>query len=299
MEGHSEANTRHHAVRLDNLSWRVLNSNCAAVKMRDGEVNTGECLLQADFSLHYKVSTLPLELLELFDLDNDDNISCLDIGDLVALAVNGVLASVGGALIHLDGQLLSFLLDFLALADIASQFHVNNLALAAAVVTGASALGVHAWTHLTQDRSDTLALAGSTSLDGTLVLTADTVTGTANTLPLDIQLNCLAVVNVSESHLNLTRNWLNSHFAFRPSSAGTAAASEHLRKYVARVTSSACALVKSFFSVFIIDLTLILIEENVIGLLDLFEFSFITTLVRMVFDREFAVRLTNVIRLSF
>lgn len=45
VEGHAEADTSHHAVRLDNLPGRVLNSNCAAIEMLHGEVNTGERLL--------------------------------------------------------------------------------------------------------------------------------------------------------------------------------------------------------------------------------------------------------------
>lgn len=115
--------------------------------MREGEVDSGECLEKGDFFFHVQISSFSLEEFARPHLDHDDDITRLDIGDAVSLTVDGELLSAGGTLIDFHLELLAVSLYLLSLADLASLLHVDHLALTVAVVAGTSTLGVHPGAH--------------------------------------------------------------------------------------------------------------------------------------------------------
>ena len=75
------------------------------------------------------------------------------------------MLAIWTSFIDLNSELLLISGDFLALADLASLLHVDILSLTVALVARLSALRVHAWSHLPEDSSHTLALASRASLN--------------------------------------------------------------------------------------------------------------------------------------
>lgn len=100
-----------------------------------------------------------------------------------------------------------------------------------AVVARSCALRVHAWSHLSHDSLHSSSLATRASLDGRGIGSSNTVTSATDSLSLNIDLDLFAVVDISQSDLNVLDDWFDFDLTFL-GSTGSASSHEHAEQIV-------------------------------------------------------------------
>jgi hypothetical protein len=246
-----------------------LDSYHTTVEVHDGEIHSGERLKQGNLLLNVKISAFTSVNLIWSNLDDGDDVSWLNIWDTVSLTRDGVLLALRASLIDLNGEFFPVSGDFLALADLASLLHVDHLSLTVTLVTRLGALRVHAGAHLSEDCPHTLSLTGCASLDSGGVSSSDTIACTADSLSIHLDLNGLAVVDVSQANIDLFCLWLDSGLSLGTCTT-TAATHEHAKDVVHALTSASSSL-KALHSVLVVGVPLILVEKDLVGSLNFFE----------------------------
>lgn len=121
-------------IGCDHFSGFVLNSELAAVEMSYREVYSSQGFVQGNFFFHKDVGSLALESFVFHLLYDNYHITGFNSGELVGLAVEGVLAAVWRSLVDLRFEQLLLLDDLLSIAGSALVFFVNHLSFASAVV---------------------------------------------------------------------------------------------------------------------------------------------------------------------
>lgn len=113
---------------LRNLSRMNSDDQRAVVEVTDGEASTGQCCEKVDLDITDEVVLLAPEPVVGLLLNDNDNVSCLRGGRLVALAAElDRLAALHSPVdVHLEELLVGH--DFLALALVATILHVYCLA---------------------------------------------------------------------------------------------------------------------------------------------------------------------------
>lgn len=177
--------------------------------MNEDKVQPGEGLNKGDLLVHEEIGTLALEGFVLFLLNDNDDITCLSIGNLVALSMLGVSLTIGCALIDLNLKGLVLLLDLLALAILAHLGRVDALALATAIIARPGSLRIHAGSELHHHDAHALALATLASLYGVGIGAANTLALPANAVSLDWDFGLFAIIEVLKGHLKLESRGLN------------------------------------------------------------------------------------------
>ena len=224
--------------------------------MSDAHVQSSQSFEQGNLFFHEKIGTLSLESLVLLDLDHSDNISWLNIWNAITFSVKGELLTVWGALVNFDLESLIVALHLFTLTNFASLCHVDGLALTAALIARASGLTVHAGAHLSHDSPHTSTLTCSTRLDGRSVGAADAITSATNSLPINLEIESVAVVHVSERAFDSSCDWLDASFAL----LAWVAACKHGENIVHTSWMRAGTLLNTFHTIFIIDFSLFFIE---------------------------------------
>lgn len=270
MEGHAQAFASHYLARLDDLPRGTLDSYNAAIEVHQGEVHAGERIEQSDLFLNDEVGPLPLESLVRPHFDDDDDIARLDLGDAVALPVELELLATGGTLVDFDLDDFVVLLDLLALAVLAPFCNIDVFSLPAAIIAGTCGLRVHSWAHLSEHGPHAAALTGCALLDGRGIASSDSIAVRTDALPVDLDFDGGSVVDVGQGDWNFLYNWLYTHFLslLWPS----ASSHEHVEDVVhASGASPASSVLESLQPVLVVGLPLLLVGEDVVGSLDLFE----------------------------
>ena len=179
------------------------------------------------------------------------------------------LLSLWGTFVHFNFNLLLVSLHLFTLAVLAPLFWVDHLPLTVAVFARSSALGVHAWSHLSHGSLHASSFASFATLNSRGIRTTDSIAPTADSLSLDINQQVFAVVHISKCYLNLLGDWLDSHVLLAWWASSALSAHEHAENIVH--TSSATTLLNFFFSVLVIDFSLVLVTEDIVCILNFLE----------------------------
>jgi hypothetical protein len=228
-------------------------------------------------------------------LNHDNDVSRLNTRVLISFAVELILLVVRCSLVNL-GFKDFLLLDYLfAIASFALIFFINDFALSTAIVARTSRLTVHARTELNHLIDHTTTTAGSTLLHGS-VLAAFTLAGTANALAVDSNFGSLASVDLLKSDLKGVHNRL----ALLGSLLLAASSStKHLGKEIVHATTATTTFLEAFFSVFVVDITLLLVNKNFVGILKILELVLVTSAIGMVLEGEFAESFFDFVKSCF
>lgn len=269
VERHAQALASHLVALLDHLVLLAHNSNDTAIQVHQREVNARQGVKQSDLFLHVEVGSLSFEQLVRSDFDDYHHVAWLHIGHAVTFSVDGELLSVGGPLIDFDAQLLTVALDLLALAYFAPLLHVYNFALAIAVFARPGALRVHAWAHLSHHSLHASSFAAGTRLYSICVGSTNSIASRANPLSVYLDLHGLSVVDVSQRNFDVLGDWLDAHLSFiwLP----TAATHEHAEDVVH--SSTAASVLDSLLAVLVVDLSFVLVRQDVVRILDFLELT--------------------------
>jgi hypothetical protein len=132
-------------------------------------------------------------------LHNNNNISGFNSWELISFTVESVLLVVGCSLVDFSFENFLLLNYLFTIASLALVLLINDLALTAAVIAGASRLTVHAGTEHHHFVYHTTTAAGTTLLHGSILSTLAFAL-TADTLAVHGNLGSLACVDFLESH---------------------------------------------------------------------------------------------------
>lgn len=237
---------------------------------------------KVDLGVVEQVVALALETGMRLLLNLELNVAGLDTRKLVALSPEVDLGTALDTLVDVDVQDLALDSRLLAVALLATVLVADALALAIAV--GANSLeALDHGTHLTHHGLGTGAVASSASLDGTLLAAAAVTLGTDDRL-LQSKLRDLALIDVLERDPvdvvdgACLLGSLFSHAATEHAThatKATAAAAEELGEQVfgASTTSHATRL-ETFLSIFVVDLALFGVGEDLVSVRELLELVF-------------------------
>jgi hypothetical protein len=202
---------------------------------------------------------------------------------LIGLAFKNDALALHGTSGDVNLEDLLFLGCSLALALLASVLLLENLAGALAVVAKNSLASHHAGTDLSEGLDDTVALATLARRSLGLLLATRTLALAAENLLVGGKLDSLATVKLFQCHLVLLLLVrATSGSARTTGAAGTTrtshAETEHLRKDIVevdlRTAGAAAGLVEGGHAVNIVELALLLIAKDFVGLCDFLELGF-------------------------
>ena len=291
-----------HRFRLGDLSGLVLDDEGAVVEGGKEELETSEGLEEGDLLLHHKVVLVSLNNgrgVSLL-LQNDNNVSRGDARELVSLLVKHNALTLTGSLLDVDFEDLGISNDLLSVALGALVLVINHLALSVAVAASLLHL-VDSKADLTASNLDTLTTAANTLFGTSSVLLATTTRASdAEDLLVDLDFAGGTVVHLLEGDSELVLEIL-ALGGTTGSLATTAAAVEEIKdiKDASTTASGVATGLESLLAVFVIDLTLLRIREDVVGLHDVLELllgvGVIGVLVRVQPDGQFAERLLDVL----
>ena len=137
-----------------------------------------------------------------------------------------------------------------------------------------------------------------------LISTSDTITSFAESLSINIEVESLAIVDIFKGHLDYFSNRFNANLLLSTAAALTTEHSEN----IAHVRGSTTASLKTLQTIFVIDFSLLLVKQDVIGLLNFFELKRshlvntylfrVTTFVGMMLDGELTISCLDFSHLS-
>ena len=259
--------------------------------MVNAEINSGQRVDQSNLSLYQEVGSFPLKLFVWLLINDDDDVAGLGAWEFVRFAVEGVLISVGCAFVDVNFNDLLLLRDLLSIAGLALEGVIDNFTLAMAVVTWSLRLSVHAWSELLHlhDHTPSFALW---ALLNCAFLASLTATRLADALSVDGDFGLLAVEEFFECTLHLVFDRL--HLLGTGVMTTSSSTAEHLTEDV----TSTCgpSLLDSLLSVLIVEVSLLLVADDVPGILNLLELFFVTTwLVWVMLGCQFTVVLSDYI----
>jgi hypothetical protein len=160
-----------YVIWLDDLARFILDSNLRAVEMGNLEVYTSQSLQKSYLLLNQKICTLAFEKLVRLLLNNYNDITWLDAGVFVGLAMEDVLLVVWCTLIDFCLDDLFLLHNLLAIAVLAFVLFINDFTFAITVIAGARRLSVHAWSKHLHSCHHAAAFARAAFLDSTFFTT--------------------------------------------------------------------------------------------------------------------------------
>jgi hypothetical protein len=224
------------------------------------------------------------DIVGLFHKGEDDIARRL-VWVLVGFTLQDNTLALHGASGNVNFENLLLLCCSLALALLASVLLLEDLTGTLAVIANNGLTAHHTRTDLTEGLNDTIALAALAGRRLGLLFAARALALAAKYLLVRSKLDSLATVKLLERHLVLlfligtTSGSASAAGASRASRAsGTHAEAKHLGEDVVevdlRTTRTASGLVEGGHAVNIVELALLLIAENFVGLRDFLELGF-------------------------
>lgn len=267
----------------------VVELEAAAVEVLDHDaVEAGQGLGEGDLQLGRQVVAGPLEdVVGLLDQVEDDVARLVGAGDLVRLPLQPDLVALPGAPRDVELELLPLLGDLFTLALLALVLGVPDLAGAFAGPALDHALGQHAGADLAQDLLDALPLAGGTLLGLGLVDAAAAAALGADDVLGGREFHRFALVQIFQRHLVfLVLVGAASHLpapsaahARHPAHSRDAAThAEHVQDVFhvdfGTHAAGAPAAVEGGHAVGVVEVSLFVVVEDLIGLAGSLESSF-------------------------
>lgn len=198
MEWHSQTSNHFFHLVSDNFSFSSVNGILSAIKMFDFKLEASQSLKKSNIFLQEQVSTLSGEYFVLFLLDDEDQISCESIGNLVSFACDFDWVIVGHTFLNCYFDNFLFFLNFLTIASLAFSAFPNNFTLTLTFITVLLNLLVHARTHLEHLGNSSLTFASFTFLD---IFTTFSTTFFTASRPLMRDFKQVSVVQILQSDL--------------------------------------------------------------------------------------------------
>lgn len=230
---------------------------------------------KVDLSLVEEVVVLALEASVGLLLNLKDNIARHDTGHLVTLAAELNLVAVAHTLVNVDVQHLALDNGLLAATLLAAVLLADDLALTIAVRADSLEALDHG-THLAHHGLHTATVAARALLDGTILATAALTARTDDRL-LQGQLGDLTTVDILQVDLVHMVNGASllgacvAHATTEHSAKSTTAA-EELREQVLGVhTTTGTAAFQTLLTILVVDLTLLGVGKNLVGVRQLLE----------------------------
>jgi hypothetical protein len=214
----------------------------------------------------------------LLNLEND--VTGLDTGSLVTLASELDLGAASNAPVDVDVENLSVNRSLLAVALLAAILVLNDFSLAI-TVRADSLEALNHGAHLAHHGLHTSTIAACALTNGT-VLSSETVTLGADDRPLQRKLGDLASVDVLEGNLvgvvdgaSLRRTTV-LHATKHATHSAKATTAKELGKQIlgSHATGTAGTTLKTSLTILVVDLTLLGIGKDLVGMRDLLEFLF-------------------------
>lgn len=199
-------------------------------------------------------------------LSYDNDVTGLLARVLISLSVEGVLVIVGRSFVNDGLKNLLLLADFLSIASLALVLFVDNLTLTTAIFTRSLRLCVHAGPEHRHFHYNTTTFARIALLDSAFLAT-NAVASSTNALSVDSNLGGLAGVNLFESQLNR----VHDRFALLGARLLRSSSSTHAEEAaedVVHATVTTTALLKAVFTVLIVEVTLLLVSQTLVGSLN-------------------------------
>lgn len=229
----------------------------------------GKSSQKVDLGLVEQVVVLALEARVGLLLNLEDNIAWHDTGHLVTLAAELDLVAITYTLVNVNVEHLALHNGLLAVTLLAAVLLADDLTLAIAV--GADSLeALDHGTHLAHHGLHTAAIAACARLDGAILTATTFAAGTDDGL-LQGQLRDLATVDIFQVNLMHVVNGaslLRASVAHATAEHATeaAAAAEELREQVLGVhTTGAATTFQTLLTILVVDLTLLRVRQNLVG----------------------------------
>lgn len=262
-------------TRNDNLARGDVDGQPPLVKVLNVDGAAGKSGQKVDLGLVEQVVVLALEARVGLLLDLEDNIAWHDTGHLVTLAAELDLVAVAHTLVNVNVQHLALHNGLLAVTLLAAVLLPDDLALTIAV--GADSLeALDHGTHLAHHGLHTAAIAACARLDGAL-LAATTLAARTDDGLLQGQLGDLAAVDIFQVNLVHVVNGASllgasiAHATTEHAAEATTAA-EELREQVLGVhTTGATTTFQTLLTILVVDLTLLGVGQNLVGVRQLLE----------------------------
>lgn len=147
-----------------------------------------------------EVCALTFEPLVRLFLNHDNNVTWFYAGELISLAVESILGSIGSTFVHFSFDNFFLLNNFFAVAKLTFIFVVNDLTPATAIVARSLRLTVHSWTKHLHLGDHASAFAGATLLNCTF-LTSLALALATDSFAIHSNFGLLSTVNFLESYL--------------------------------------------------------------------------------------------------
>ena len=181
------------------------------------------------------------------------------------------LLAIGWSLVNLYLESLSFPLYLFTLADLASQFEINDLSLSITLIARHGALTIHAWSHLPHNSTHTTTLTCWASLHSRSIGSTKTITSFANSLSVNTKIEWVSIIHVVESALNSSSYWLNAGFSLLGSATGTSTTHEHGEDVIHTTSASSGSFFNSIHTVLVIHIPFFFVREDFVSTWDFFE----------------------------
>lgn len=265
----------------------LANFNNVLIEVLDGLSPSQQSLLQGDTHLHAKIVTLTSEQRMRKLLKHNNNIARIEVGMLVALILKGDLLVVIHAPLNGHGQGVVFLdqLVTLALGTHMIKDRASTSALRALLLH----LGHESGSELTTNHLDASSAANGTLVDMIGIISARTTTSLANNIAANGDLDLSAVVEVLEADSQLDLGVLVA-LALSETEGMSEDAAEGVEAAASLLLL--LTLLEAGLTLVIVDSSLVLIGENVVGFLNIDELGlafFGLALVGVVLEAQLSV----------
>lgn len=255
----------------DNLARGDVHGHPAVIKVLNVNATTGKSGKQIDLSLVEQIITLALEAGVGLLLNLEHNITGHDTRHLVTLATELNLVAIAHTFVDVNVENLALNDGLLAVTLLAAILVTDNLALAIAVRADSLEALDHG-THLAHHSLHTAAITACAVLDSTL-LTAATITATADDGLLERQLGHLALVDILQVDLvdvvncaGLLGALIPHATAEHPTEGTAAAAAEELREQILGVhATAATAVLQALLTELVIQLALLGVRKTFVS----------------------------------
>lgn len=283
MNWHAFSLDLQHLARLRDALLAELHS--VAVQVRQVTLPANQRVLQTNAVVHLQIVPVAHEHGVLLLLENNDHVTGVQIGVLVALMLEGDLLAVLHAALNIHGDRVLLRHQLVAVAHVAGL--IEGLALAAALLAGLLDLLDEAGSKLNTLKNHAASLADRAGVHMIRVVRARAMAVLAELLAVDIEGHFAAVVQILQSDGNRSLHVLISLLSAEASEA------EYIGEGIEALLSSLLlSLLHSLFSLHVVHSSFVFVGQAVVGRLNVNELGFALlslTLVGVVLQTEFPI----------
>jgi len=224
-------------------------------------------------------------------LTHNDNITSFHAWVLICLAMELVLIVVWCSFVNLDLNDLLFFAHLLSIASLTFVLFVNYFTFSTAIIARSLRLCVHSRSKLLHSDHHSSSLTSAAFLYCSIFASLAIALCT-QALSVDSNFGILSTVDLFEGQLHWMHHWFSLLWASILLSSHSTSEAKEVRDVHSCVSPS---ILKSFFSMLVIDVPFLLVGKNFICLINLLELFFITTAIWMFFQSLFPESFSDLI----